>query len=197
MKKKIITAILLLLATLAVFLLEFVGTANSSEAELACVNNSAAVQSAAKDEYLAVTAAADTEKVSRAAGSELTVDEQEVLDLINNERTANGLAPLVIDKELENIARLKARDMVNKDYFSHESKEYGSPFDMMKDFGIIYKTAGENIAGNESNADAVKEWMNSPDHKANILSSSYTCTGIAAQKGSIYGKIFVQEFVGK
>jgi len=127
---------------------------------------------------------------------ELTADEQQVLDLINNERTESGLSPLVINSDLENIARLKARDMINKNYFSHQSETYGSPFAMMDDFGIAYKTAGENIAGNPSNIGAVTAWMNSPQHKANILNGSYTYTGVAVVNGSKYGKIFVEEFVG-
>ena len=196
MKKWIISVILLLLAALG-FLAYSMGTANSSEAELACQNDISSAKTAAAYESSVVPVTAGVESSAETTGTELTADEQEVFNLINAERAANGLAPLVIDKDLENIARLKARDMVDKDYFSHQSETYGSPFDMMRSFGISYKIAGENIAGNSSNTEAVNTWMNSEEHKENILNNSYTYTGIAAVDGSIYGKIFVQEFVGK
>lgn len=129
--------------------------------------------------------------------SALTADELEVFNLINTKRTANGLAALKIDDELQNVARIKAQDMVDNNYFSHTSPTYGSPFEMLKKFGISYKTAGENIAGNSSNSGAVEAWMNSSGHRANILNSSYNYTGIGVVKSSKYGKIYVQMFMGK
>ena len=127
----------------------------------------------------------------------LTSDELEVFNLINEQRTQNGLAALKIDTEVQNVARIKAQDMVNNNYFSHTSPTYGSPFDMLKSFKVSYKTAGENIAGNSSNSAAVTAWMNSSGHKANILNSSFNYTGIGVIKGSKYGKIYVQMFIGK
>ena len=129
--------------------------------------------------------------------SQLTNDEQEVFDLINAKRVANGLSALKIDDELQNVARIKAQDMVDNNYFSHTSPTYGSPFDMIKKFGISYKTAGENIAGNSSNSGAVNAWMNSEGHKANILNSSFNYTGIGVISSPKYGKIYVQMFMGK
>ena len=128
---------------------------------------------------------------------DLTTDELEVFNLINAKRTANGLSPLNIDNELQNVARVKAKDMVDNNYFSHNSPTYGTPFNMMKNFGITYKTAGENIAGNSSNQGAVEAWMNSEGHRANILNSSYNYTGVAVVKSTKYGKIYVQMFIGK
>lgn len=124
-------------------------------------------------------------------------DEKEVFDLINKQRTQNGLSPLKENNELQRVARIKAQDMVNNNYFSHTSPTYGSPFDMMKNFKISYNTAGENIAGNSSNSNAVTSWMNSSGHRANILNSSFNQTGIGVVKGSKYGKIYVQMFIGK
>ena len=95
------------------------------------------------------------------------------------------------------MARIKAQDMVNNNYFSHTSPTYGSPFDMIKNFGISYKTAGENIAGNSSNSSAVNAWMNSEGHRANILNSSFNYTGIGVVSSAKYGKIYVQMFMGK
>ena len=127
--------------------------------------------------------------------SGLTTDELETFKLINEQRTAAGLAALQIDNELQNVARIKANEMVEKNYFSHTSETYGSPFDMIKSFGITYKTAGENIAGNSSNSGAVNAWMNSEGHKANILNNSYNYTGLAVVKSPKYGKIYVQMFI--
>lgn len=129
--------------------------------------------------------------------STLSSDEKEVFDLINKQRTNNGLAALKIDTEALNVARIKAKDMIDNNYFSHNSPTYGSPFDMLKSFKITYKTAGENIAGNSSNSAAVTAWMNSSGHKANILNSSFNYTGIGVVKSSKYGKVYVQIFIGK
>lgn len=129
--------------------------------------------------------------------SSLTNDEMEVFNLINQKRTSAGLAKLKIDYETQNVARIKAKDMVDSNYFSHTSPTYGSPFDMLKSFKVSYKTAGENIAGNSSNSKAVEAWMNSEGHKANILNSSFNYTGIGVVNGSKYGKIYVQMFIGK
>lgn len=129
--------------------------------------------------------------------SGLTTDELEVFNLINKQRTKNGLSALKIDSEVQNVARIKAQDMVNNNYFSHTSPTYGSPFDMLNSFKVSYKTAGENIAGNSSNSAAVTAWMNSSGHKANILNSSFNYTGVGVVNGSKYGKIYVQMFIGK
>lgn len=129
--------------------------------------------------------------------SGLTADELEVFNLINEQRTKNGLSALKIDSEVQNVARIKAKDMVNNNYFSHTSPTYGSPFDMLNSFKVSYKTAGENIAGNSSNSAAVTAWMNSSGHKANILNSSFNYTGVGVVNGSKYGKIYVQMFIGK
>ena len=127
----------------------------------------------------------------------LTADEQETFDLINAKRAEAGLSALKIDSQVQNVARVKAQDMVDNNYFSHTSPTYGSPFDMMKSFGITYKAAGENIAGNSSNSGAVNAWMNSEGHKANILSNNYNYTGIGVVSSPKYGKIYVQMFIGK
>ncbi len=127
----------------------------------------------------------------------LSSDEKKVFDLINNQRTNNGLSALKLDSEALNVARIKAKDMVDNNYFSHNSPTYGSPFQMLNSFKVTYKTAGENIAGNSSNSGAVNAWMNSSGHKANILNSAFNYTGIGVVKSSKYGKIYVQIFLGK
>lgn len=132
-----------------------------------------------------------------ANSEELTEDEQEFLDLINANREANGLQALEIDSEVQNVARLKAEDLVQNNYFDHNSETYGDIQNMLTTFGVSYSSAGENIAGNSSLSKAVEAWMNSENHKVNILSESYNYTGIAIAESETYGKIFVEVFVQK
>ncbi|MEL7565468.1 MAG: SafA/ExsA family spore coat assembly protein [Dehalobacterium sp.] len=105
--------------------------------------------------------------------------ENEVIRLVNIERQKNGLTPLKANWELSRVARYKSKDMAEKNYFSHTSPTYGSPFKMMTDFGLTYSAAGENIAmGQKTPADVMKGWMNSSGHRANILNSTYTEIGV-------------------
>jgi uncharacterized YkwD family protein len=124
--------------------------------------------------------------------------ESEVVTLVNQERAKLGLAPLKANSDLSNVARTKSKDMATNNYFSHTSPTYGSPFDMMKKFGITYTSAGENIAmGQPTAASVMEDWMNSPGHKANILSKNFTEIGIGIatdSNGSIY---WTQQFIGK
>lgn len=123
--------------------------------------------------------------------------EQELLNLINKQRANYGLSALKFDAELQRVAKAKALDLVQNNYFAHESPVYGTPFEMMKSFGITYKTAGENIAGNSSLQGAVTAWMNSSGHRANILNSAYNYTGIGVVDSPKYGMIMVQMFIGR
>lgn len=127
----------------------------------------------------------------------LTNDEQQMLDLVNQARAQNNLPALKVDMELTNVARIKSQDMIDNNYFSHNSPTYGSPFDMMKDFGINYVQAGENIAGNQSVQNAHDSLMNSPGHRKNILSPDFTHIGIGIKNGGSYGKMFTQMFISK
>ena len=139
----------------------------------------------------------DSNSNNNSSNNTMNSDETEVFNLINKQRTNNGLAALKIDSEAQRVARIKAEDMVTNNYFSHQSPTYGSPFDMLKSFKVSYKTAGENIAANSSNSGAVTSWMNSSGHKANILNSGFNYTGIGVVSSSKYGKIYVQIFIGK
>jgi uncharacterized YkwD family protein len=104
--------------------------------------------------------------------------QKEMLGYINSERALAKVAPLTLDPKLCQVAEMKSRDMAEKGYFSHNSPTYGSPFEMMKNQGISYRMAGENIAKNTSVAGAHKAFMNSSGHKANILKSGYTKVGL-------------------
>ena len=126
----------------------------------------------------------------------LSSEEEEVLNLINIERKKEGLSELKASSELQKAAKLKAEDLVNNNYFSHTSPILGTPFEMLKNEGITYKYAGENLAGNETGIKAVKAWMNSPAHKDNILDEDYEYTGICVVDSEVYGKVYVQLFMG-
>lgn len=121
--------------------------------------------------------------------------ESEVVRLVNIERSKNGLSPLTHDWELSRVARYKSQDMKNKNYFSHESPTYGSPFDMMRSFGISYRSAGENIAkGQTTPQKVVNAWMNSQGHRANILNKNYTHIGVGyVQSGNYWTQMFIQK----
>ncbi|EDU36798.1 CAP domain-containing protein [Clostridium sporogenes] len=122
--------------------------------------------------------------------------EKEVVTLVNAERAKAGLPALKANAELSNVARLKSQDMIDKNYFSHTSPTYGSPFDMMKKFGIKYSAAGENIASGYPTAKAVVDgWMNSPGHRANILSKSFTEIGVGLAKSSNGTSYWTQMFI--
>lgn len=120
--------------------------------------------------------------------------EQKVIDLVNEIRVQNGLRKFTANWELSRVARYKSQDMKDKKYFSHTSPTYGSPFDMMKSFGISYKTAGENIAYGYSTPEAVvKGWMNSEGHRKNILNPSFTQIGVGYVAS---GNYWTQMFIG-
>ncbi|MDF2558162.1 MAG: safA [Bacillales bacterium] len=126
---------------------------------------------------------------------ELKAIEREVIHLTNVKRQQNGLPPLYENWELSRCARYKSNDMAAKGYFSHQSPTYGSPFDMMKHFGISYRSAGENIAkGQQTAAAVVESWYNSPGHRANMLSRSFNQIGVgynATQK--VWTQMFIQK----
>ena len=129
------------------------------------------------------------------SNEEIKQQSTELLNLINNERKKNGLITLETLPRLEEIATLKAEDMVKNNYFDHNSPTYGSPFDMMKNFGITYKTAGENIAGNSTIEGAFNAWINSESHKQNILSNAYNYIGIGIAPSEKYGYVIVTMFI--
>lgn len=127
--------------------------------------------------------------------SDVSAFEKEVVELTNVEREKQGLAPLKLDTELSAVAKDKSLDMQNNGYFSHTSPTYGSPFDMMKSYGIDYRTAGENIAmGQTSPEQVVNGWMNSEGHRENIMNPNFTHIGVGHAEG---GNYWTQMFIGK
>lgn len=127
----------------------------------------------------------------------LTVDEYTLFELVNTARETAHVGAIKYNKELAKVAYDKAKDMVVNNYFSHTSKTYGSPFQMMRSYGIVFTAAAENIAGNQSVEKAYYSWMASEGHKKNILNPDYDEMGIGVYISPIYGKIMVQMFIRK
>jgi uncharacterized YkwD family protein/spore coat assembly protein SafA len=124
--------------------------------------------------------------------------ESQVVQLTNKERAKHGLKPLAMDWELSRVARYKSVDMRDKNYFQHNSPTYGSPFDMIKSFGLSYRSAAENIAaGQRTPEEVVQAWMNSSGHRANILNGSLTHIGVGHATGGSYGHYWTQMFISK
>lgn len=135
------------------------------------------------------------ENTQEEATSEVSAFEKQVVELTNQEREKQGLAPLKLDTELSAVAKDKSLDMQQNNYFSHNSPNYGSPFDMMKSYGIDYRTAGENIAmGQTSPEQVVEGWMNSQGHRENIMNPDFTHIGVGHAEN---GNYWTQMFIGK
>lgn len=134
------------------------------------------------------------EKITISENEQQAVEEQ-VASLVNKERAKEGLAPLTIDWELARVAKYKSQDMHDKKYFSHTSPTYGSPFEMMGNFGISYKSAGENIAkGQTSAAQVMEAWMNSSGHRANIMDAKFTHIGVGyVESGNYWTQMFIKK----
>ncbi|MBU9722032.1 MULTISPECIES: CAP domain-containing protein [Bacillaceae] len=111
--------------------------------------------------------------------------EEQVVSLVNQQRRQNGLQPLQHRADLKNVAHKKAEDMINSNYFSHNSPNYGSPFDMLRTYGINYRSAAENIAKGQTTPEQVmNSWMNSPGHRRNILNGDFDTIGVGFYRGA-------------
>ena len=117
----------------------------------------------------------------------------QVVTLVNKERAKAGLKALTVHEKLTGMAVDKAKDMNDNQYFDHTSPTHGSPFDMMKKYGISYGYAGENIAmGQRTPEEVMKSWMNSEGHRKNIMSANFTMIGVG-----YYNGYWVQEFISQ
>lgn len=126
---------------------------------------------------------------------EISAFAAEVIKLTNRERLDAGLSILEIDNTLSTVAREKSREMNAKNYFSHTSPTYGSPFDMMAQYGVTYRSAAENIAhGQRSPQEVVQAWMNSEGHRQNILNGGFTHIGVGFEQNGYY---WTQMFIRK
>ena len=119
--------------------------------------------------------------------SNITIDS--LLDQTNQARAEVGQLPLKLDNKLVKAAYLKAQDMFDKQYWAHVSPDGTQPWKWFGDVGYNYDMAGENLAKNFTTTDSVMTaWMNSPEHKANILENSYQDVGFAVMDGDLNGK---------
>jgi uncharacterized protein YkwD len=120
--------------------------------------------------------------------------EQDMFKLINKERVPRGLSKFIFDDGLRDVGRRHCQDMFERGYFSHYTPEGLSAFGRMDEAGIIYNAAGENLALSPNVDIAMQGLMNSPGHKANMLSVNFGKVGVGVIDGGIYGEMFCQEF---
>ncbi len=125
----------------------------------------------------------------------MSSEQRQALKLLNDDRKKRNLAPLQFNSHLSKLAESYARDMIDREFFSHRNPEGQSPFERMQERQIAFNYAGENIAFNESVYAAQQAFMHSPEHKANILSPHYTQVGIGVVKSSTGRVYVVQEFI--
>jgi len=118
-----------------------------------------------------------------------------LFDLANKARLEGGLKPFQWDERLNEIALLKAKDIEEEGYFGHFSPKYGTPFKMLKNMGIEYNSASENIAGGKNIEKAHDSIMGSPAHRGNILNRRFNKMGVGICESAEYGYIMVQLFV--
>ena len=119
----------------------------------------------------------------------VTAQEQKLLDLLNQDRRANGLPALALDAELSRIARIKSADMRDQGYFAHESPTYGNAASMLASFGYAFRGVGENIAHHASVEKAEAAFLSSPGHRTNLMGSQWTKVGIGVavdRNGFVY-----------
>jgi uncharacterized protein YkwD/uncharacterized membrane protein required for colicin V production len=120
--------------------------------------------------------------------------EDQMLVLVNKERVARGLKPLVMDESLVKLAEAHSKDMFARGYFAHNTPDGKDPFKRMSEAKINYLVAGENLALAPDVAAAHKGLMESPGHRANILNPAFGKIGIGIIDGEKYGLMFSQEF---
>lgn len=119
------------------------------------------------------------------------VSADRILELVNTERAKAGLGAVRIESRLNEAAGIKARDMAAKTYFDHVSPDGTDPWDLLARVGYDWAWAGENLALNSqtlSEEAIVKAWMESPGHRAIILTESHTETGIGIASGIYNGQ---------
>jgi uncharacterized protein YkwD len=137
-----------------------------------------------------------------AAGMTISGAEQALVDALNVDRTTRGLIPVRIDSRLMAIARTRSVDMATKHYFSHTQPDGRNVFTILSAQKITWYGAGEIIAWNNhptleaSVASANSQWLNSPGHKAIVVSTTYNYVGVGlALDGSTGKKIWTAVYM--
>ena len=154
----------------------------------------------AKPGVPATTAPAETPSptaVPAPATGNMSADEQKMINLVNQERTNAGLNALVFDNTLRAPALKHSRDMSTNNFFSHTSPTYGSFSQRLKDSGMKYSTAGENLAMYGSVEAAHTGLMNSEGHRANIMNTNYTRIGIGIVFNQSRGTYYITQWFAK
>ncbi|MGE5455805.1 MAG: CAP domain-containing protein [Ignavibacteriales bacterium] len=137
-----------------------------------------------------------TTPTTTTAPSDIRALETEVIRLVNAERAKAGLSALTENSELTRIARIKSEDFVKNNYFSHNSPTYGTPFEMLRSFGVNFTAAAENIAsGQRTASEVMNSWMNSSGHRANILNSTYNQIGVGVARDNDGSLFWTQLFI--
>ncbi len=128
-------------------------------------------------------------------GESMNEFRQKVVELTNQARSENGVQALNSDNALADVAQKKAQDMSENNYFSHTSPTYGSPFDMLQQFGIDYTKASENIAAGQQSPESVVEgWLNSEGHRKNMLDAEVTHIGVGhTSQGNYWTQLFIKK----
>jgi uncharacterized protein YkwD len=146
--------------------------------------------------------AAPSSAAAWAEGAFSAASENDLVALTNQSRAAAGRKALRVDSTLRSIARWRSKDMIQRDYFSHDIPGYGRVFDVMSDRGYCYHVAGENIGwNNASDASATakihSKFMGSSGHRSNILGKDWDVIGIGAYKGANGKKMWTVIFADK
>jgi uncharacterized protein YkwD len=120
--------------------------------------------------------------------------EAKMVNLVNEERVKRGFKPLAPDPELKRVAINHSKDMFARGYFSHYTPEQKDPFDRMREAGVKFSAAGENLALAQTLEIAHTGLMNSPGHRDNILRPNFGRIGIGIIDGGVHGLMISQEF---
>ncbi|HBE79508.1 MAG TPA: hypothetical protein DDW65_17285 [Firmicutes bacterium] len=124
-----------------------------------------------------------------------SIEENEMVTLINQERAKAGLAELIVDDKLVRLAQEKSQDMVSHNYFGHISEQLGTIYDQLTKERISYQIAAENLAGAPNVLKAENYFIRSPAHRGNILNPHFTRIGVGIVHGGPFGAMFTQLFL--
>ncbi|MGR3763733.1 CAP domain-containing protein [Rossellomorea sp. NS-SX7] len=117
--------------------------------------------------------------------------EQQIFDITNVMRTQFGIGEVEWNEQTAEVAKGHSEEMYKEEYFSHESPVFGSLSDRLEKQEITFKTAGENIASQYTDApEAVHGWLNSEGHRKILLEKDFTDLGVG-----VYKKYYTQNFI--
>lgn len=150
--------------------------------------------------FSSLVVAISNNRYQEVLGISSNISTSELLVLTNEKRQEEGLAPLALNEKLSNAASEKAKDMIAKNYWAHNSPDGTTPWVFVRSSGYDYLYAGENLArGFVSSSEIVDAWMDSPGHRENILSGNYSDVGFAILDGELTGDetVLVVQMFGK